>query len=474
MTHDDPGPNSSGFETVADAPSLFDLRHRWITLAAIVLIFLVAFENLAVTTAMPVISTALDGERLYALAFAAPLATGVIGMVVCGLWSDRSGPRIALWTSIALFVSGLVICGLAPTMDVLVAGRLIQGFGGGALNVALYVLVARVYPDRLHPAIFGGFAAAWVLPALIGPAIAGFVAERIGWPWVFLGVAALVIPIMAVLIPVLRPLDLDSPPAGRLRTSIRPVPFAILAAAAILVLSIVAEHPGIGIVAAAVAAMVALLATRPLLPPGTLRGRPGLPGVVLVRGLAGSAVMVADVYIPFLLTDRYGFSAVLAGLTLTMSGVAWGLASLAQGYWSERISHRHAILGGALTVFAGTALVVVTAWWHLPPVLVTVSWTIAGGGIGLMYPRISTSALALSTPTTKGFNSSALSVADSLGTALILAIAGAVFGLITYRTGSFTAVFTITAVLALGAVLVAARATAGRALQPVEPNPGPG
>lgn len=474
MTHNHPEPNTPGLETVADAPSLFDRRHRWITVAAIVLIFLVAFENLAVTTAMPVISAALDGERLYALAFAAPLATGVIGMVVCGLWSDRSGPRIPLWTSIALFVSGLVICGLAPTMDVLVIGRLIQGFGGGALNVALYVLVARAYPDRLHPAIFGGFAAAWVLPALIGPAIAGLVAERIGWPWVFLGVAALVVPIMAVLIPALRPVDLGSPADRERRASIRPVPFAILAAAAILVLSIVAEQPGIGIAAAAVAAVVALVATRPLLPPGTLRGRPGLPGVVLVRGLAGSAVMVADVYIPFLLTDRYGFSAVLAGLTLTMSGVAWGLASLAQGYWSAWITHRNAILGGAVTIFAGTALVVVTAWWHLPPVLVTVAWTIAGGGIGLMYPRISTAALALSTPTTKGFNSSALSVADSLGTALILAIAGAVFGLIPYRTGSFTAVFAITTALALGAVLVAARATAGRALQPVQSNLGAG
>lgn len=106
--------------------------------------------------------------------------------------------------------------------------------------------------------------------------------------------------------------------------------------------------------------------------------------------------------------------------------------------------------------------------------LVTVAWTIAGGGIGLMYPRISTAALALSTPTTKGFNSSALSVADSLGTALILAIAGAVFGLIPYRTGSFTAVFAITTALALGAVLVAARATAGRALQPVQSNLGAG
>lgn len=449
-----------------DTGGLFHPHYRWITLAATALIFLAAFENLAVTTAMPVISAALDGERLYALAFAAPLAAGVIGMVICGVWSDRTGPRKPLWTSTAVFALGLVICGLAPTIEVLVVGRLVQGLGGGALNVALYVLVARGFPDRLHPAIFGAFAAAWVLPALVGPAIAGVIAEYIGWRWVFLGVALLVLPAIAALVPALRAIDgADGRPAGDL-APIRPIPYSIVAALAILVVSLVAERPGIGLVGAAVAAGVALLATRPLLPGGALRGRPGLPGLVLIRGLAGSAVMTADVYLPFLLTDRYGYSAVQAGLVLTVSGIAWGAASLAQGYWSARVTHRGAIVVGAVIVLIATLMVVVASAWHLSPILIMVAWTMAGAGLGLMYPRLSTATLALSTPSTKGFNSSALSVADSLGTALTLAIAGAVFALITDRGGSFTAVFVITVVLSGVGTLVAVRATAGGALTP--------
>jgi MFS family permease len=58
-------------------------------------------------------------------------------------------------------------------MAVLVTGRLVQGFGGGALTVALYVAVARWYPARLHPMVFVGFSTSWVLPSLIGPFVAG-------------------------------------------------------------------------------------------------------------------------------------------------------------------------------------------------------------------------------------------------------------------------------------------------------------
>ena len=68
-------------------------RLRRTTWSMCVLIFLVAFEAFAVTTVMPTVSEALDGTQLYAFAFAGPLATGVIGMVVAGSWCDRHGPR---------------------------------------------------------------------------------------------------------------------------------------------------------------------------------------------------------------------------------------------------------------------------------------------------------------------------------------------------------------------------------------------
>src|SRR5690554_5132603 len=135
---------------LAPEPGLFSRDYLWITLGSCALVFLGAFESLAVTTIMPVVSADLDGADLYALAFAGPLATAVIGMVVAGNWCDRVGPITPLYSSALLFVIGLLVAGTATLMPVMVAGRLVQGLGAGAINVALYVVVARVYPARLR------------------------------------------------------------------------------------------------------------------------------------------------------------------------------------------------------------------------------------------------------------------------------------------------------------------------------------
>ena len=164
----------------------------------------VAFEATAITTVMPTVAAQLDGVGLYALSFAAPLASGVVGMVAAGGWSDRRGPVLPLALALVLFASGLVVCGLAPSMEVLVAGRVLQGLGGGALTVCLYVLVGLIFPAALQPAIFTSFAAAWVLPTLFGPALAAYVAHVAGWRWVFLGVVVMVAAAAALVAPSLR------------------------------------------------------------------------------------------------------------------------------------------------------------------------------------------------------------------------------------------------------------------------------
>ena len=85
------------------------------------------------------------------------------------------------------------MAGFAPTMEILVVGRLIQGLGTGGQTVALYVVVARVYPPAIHGRVFAAFSAAWVIPSLVGPFLAGAVAEYLHWRWVFLGVALLTV-----------------------------------------------------------------------------------------------------------------------------------------------------------------------------------------------------------------------------------------------------------------------------------------
>jgi len=180
------------------------------TVAMFGLIAFVAFEAMAVATVMPTVARDLDGLDLYALAFAAPLASGVVGMVAAGMWSDRTGPVVPLLASMALFSAGLLVCGLAPSMEVLLVGRVLQGLGGGALTVGLYVVVGLVFPAVLRPAVFASFAAAWVLPALFGPGLAALVADVWSWRWVFLGAVGLVALALALLAPALRGLTVHA------------------------------------------------------------------------------------------------------------------------------------------------------------------------------------------------------------------------------------------------------------------------
>jgi MFS family permease len=436
--------------------------YLWVTIGACSLVFLAAFESLAVTTIMPVVSRELNGASLYALAFAGPMATGVIGMVAAGNWSDRRGPTLPLYASVALFVLGLIIAGTAVSMPVLVAGRLVQGLGGGALTVALYVVVARVYPAALHPGIFAAFSAAWVIPSLVGPFAAGVVAEVLSWHWVFLGVVGLVVPALVMIVPVLRGMDRPAKQATLPPWAVGRIAWAALAALAVLGLNLSAEVTIAGLPAApallaTAAVAMALVAVRPLVPRGTLLARRGLPSVILTRGLAAAAFFGAEVYLPYLLIDQYAFAPTFAGLALTAGAVAWAGAAAIQGRLGTRLQHRAAVRLGSAMVLAAIVLTLATAALHWPAAVAIAGWTLAGGGMGLLYPRLSVMTLALSTKENEGFNSSAMSIADSLGGALALATTGIVFAAFTTTAESFAGVFALAAVVAVASVAAAPR-----------------
>lgn len=407
----------------AAAERLLGPRHRWTAIGMSALIFLAAFESMAVTAVMPAVAAELDGTALYALAFAGPLAVSVIGMIVAGNAADRGGPRLALLGSVVLFVIGLLIAGLAVDMPQLVVGRLVHGLGGGGLTVALYVLVARLLPAALQPAIFAAFAAAWVVPSLVGPFVAGVVADGIGWPWVFLGVTVLVVPALAMIAPSLRRMpaaSLDERPPWNLAR----IGWAALAGTAVLALNLATGVDGwLGWALPAAAVVVILVAVRPMVPAGTLRAVRGLPAAVATRGLIAGAFFGAQVYLPLLLTgEAYGLSTSMAGLVLTVGGVAWAIASQVQGRNPERLSHERTLrigltlLGLAIVV----ALAATLAQWH--PVAFMVAWTLAGGGMGIMYPRTTVIGLQSSTPATQGAISSAMAVSDALGAAVAIAL----------------------------------------------------
>ncbi|MFJ3959212.1 MFS transporter [Arthrobacter sp. NPDC090010] len=441
---------------------IFSPPYLLTTLGLLALVVFNAFESMAVTTVMPVAAQELGGQELYALAFAGPMAASVIGMVLSGSWSDRRGPVGAIYASVGLFTLGLVIAGTAPTMPLLVLGRIVQGFAGGANGVALTVLVGKVFPADLHAKMFAAFAAAWVLPSILGPYIGGLVAQVASWHWVFLGVLVLVIPALLGLVPALRRLN----EKHELPTAVAPYPWgrllwAVLAALSVMGLNLSSGIPAVGWVLALAMIALCLFAVRPLIPRGTLSAQRGLPSVVLTRAIGSAAFFGTEVYLPKVLYEVYHFEPSFAGLALTCSAVSWGVTSGIQGrLGSTRLPHHRAVRIGSALVFCVVTGIFVVILLEGPAWVLIAVWLFGGAGMGLMFPRLSVMVLALSRPGEQGFNSSALAMADSLGNALCVAISGLVFAALGGLGGAYAGLFAVTVVCGVAMVLIAPRTRA--------------
>ena len=432
--------------------------YRLATIGMVSLVFLAAFEALAVTTIMPTVSADLHGRAWFSAAFSATLAASVVGMVVAGLWSDRNGPRLPLLASVVVFAGGLLLAGLAPNIGLFVAARFLQGLGGGAMTVALYVVVARIYAPIDHPRIFGAFAAAWVIPSMVGPSIAGAVLEAFGWRWVFLGVVALAAGATVLLLPGLRDL-VDNPEPSPLASG-RRLLLAVVVAGGVVAVDLAGRAPAsVGFAAAAVAVAVLLVAVRPLLPAGTLVARRGLPAVVLLRGAIAATFFATEIYLPYLLQERYDVPAWLSGVTLTVGALGWSGASHVQARLGARLDHHAALRLGAALLLGGVAGELAACALELTPFLIAAAWVLAGAGMGLMFPRISALVLAASNERDQGGNSAAMAIADAVGGATAISLTGLVFTAVgpASELAPFVAALVLTTVLAAGALVVSRR-----------------
>ncbi|WP_165917500.1 MFS transporter [Roseateles saccharophilus] len=432
--------------------ALFAPGRRAACAGAVALISMLAFESIAVATAMPAVATALDGLPLYALAFGATLATSVLGMTAAGQLCDRRGPYSAALAGLASFLAGLLLAGFAPSMPWLVLGRGLQGLGSGVLGVTLYVGVGQVVPQQLHPKLFAMFAGAWVVPGLVGPALASFLVQAVSWRAVFLAVAAAVPVAAAAMLPSLRRVGTGSGEAlrwGAMR-------WALLASLGVLMLHAASQRAGAGAALLFVAGLaLAGLAARPLLPAGALRAARGLPSVILLRGLIAATFASAEAFLPLLVTRRFGWSLTEAGIALSAGAVTWSIGSALQARVSRAEQRRLLLPGGFGLTALGLLVVIAPLLAALPSGLVLAGWSTVGLGIGLSFPMLSVLLLKLSPPESQGSNTSALQLSDALTSSAALAGAGLLFD---PATGQVLPVLLMALALVIVATLVSPRA----------------
>ncbi len=450
---------------------------RLLTAGLVLTITLIGFSSLAVETILPIVSDELGGVSLYGWVFSAFFLGSLASVIVAGGIADQRGTLLPYVTGLTLFAFGLAIAGIAPAMLVVVAGRLVQGIGSGAIIASTYASIARAYTETERPRMFAIMSSAWVLPAIVGPAAAGFIAASSTWRLVFAGLLPFVVLAAALAVPALRRLG---PPATPGERGSRRDAVLVAIGAGLFLAGLSNATPLFAIPLLVAGAAIGLLALRRVTPAGTLRGRTGLGAAVLVRGLLTFAFFGTEAFLPLMLREARGLSPAIAGVVLTTGGLTWTSGSWVHARLAPRLTSRAIITTAfALVALGAAGVLAVLLNGAIPVELAYGAWAVSGAGIGFGYAAISVLVLRLAPAGRTGATSAAMQVLDNLGTSLGTGAGGAAIAIAVGRgspvvTG-IAAAFGIAIAGGLAGLAVSRRLDASRksvvATVPVIPEP---
>lgn len=459
-------------------PGIFSRRYAAATLTFATVMFLTGFAALAVVPTLPTAAEDLDGVSLFPMVAGSFVAASLLGGVLGGHWADRSGARRPLALGMILSVVTLLVSASSVSIWQLAAGRFVDGLAAGMVAVSVTTAIGQSYPEYLRPRMLAMMSASWIIPSLVGPPIAGVVAEVWSWRAVFHGLAVLTALPAIALVAVLRRAPAndgggdpaaagpdDLPPAEE-RASRPPLVIAAL-------LSLGAALGQYGVsgwdvrhLLFVVAGLVLLVAFAPrLLPRGTWRSARGLPTAVLLRGLTSGTYFTIEALVPLMLITERRVAAVTVGVAFTASAVLWAGASWVQGKLLQDVARHRLVTVGALIMAASVAFAVVGSFSGVSPLLAMAAMPLAAVGMGMLDPCVTVLSLSHSAPDRLGHTTSAMQTNMNLGQVVVLAFATAVLnaGLAagTTRLGGYAITFSLLLVPTLLVAVLAVRARKG-------------
>jgi MFS family permease len=462
--------------------SIWDARYRLTTVGILIVITMIAFEAMAVAAALPSAAEDLHAIGAFGWTYTGFLIASIVGMVVCGQISDSRGPRLPLLLGLMCFIAGLTISGTAISMPFLIAGRFVQGVGGGLLITVVYVVIGQIYAENLHPKVFAALSTAWIAPSLVGPLISGLLAENASWRWVFLGLIPFALVGCALLSPVLR--SLHEPEVHAPKRVVLPYAFGV--AAAIALLEQMGQHPPAPwLLCIAVVACAVLLwwSLRALLPKGTLSfvlparlRTPGSPvcGPIAMRGVLAGAFFGVESLIPLAMQHQHGYGATLAGVSLTSGAIMWAVGSWWQGHRiapDDVDARRRIVRIGLAFVMVSALLVAVVSHESAPAWLIYPVWSLSGIGAGLCMASFGVLLLRYTSDEERGADSAALQLSDTTVSSITTGFAGVLVAAAARGSLSYTTAFVVLDIamagLALVGVLNAPRVAPRVAAEPV-------
>lgn len=341
--------------------SAFQTRRSLVLVSVMLAMFMIAIEATIVATAMPEIVGRLGGFSLYSWVFAGFLLTQTATTVLFGKLADLYGRRPVLVGGIVIFLVGSILCGFARTMIALIAFRLMQGLGAGAMQPVAMTIVADLYSPEERASIQGYLSSVWGISAVIGPLVGGIIVEKFSWPWVFW----INIPVgIATIFLVTRNLHEGIERKKHNLDALGATVFAIGISALLVALTEIGQ-PGASPVVIAICVIVFAVsiplffwqekrAEEPMLALELWRDRL-IASSNLTALLAGMTLIGVTSFLAVYVQGVMGRSPTVAGLALTMMAVGWPLASMVARRLYAHIGMRETLRLGSVLIIVGAA-----------------------------------------------------------------------------------------------------------------------
>lgn len=447
----------SGGARILKAPSAFPhdpapelpVGFGWVYAALMVTMLLAALDQTIVSTALPTIVGELDGVDEMAWPLTAYILAATIVMPVYGKLGDMIGRKWVFIGAIGVFAVGSTVAGLAQDMTMLIAGRGIQGIGGGGLMIVSQAIIADLVPARQRAKYMAPIGAVFGLASVVGPLAGGWFTDNHHWRWAFwinLPLAAICVGVALVALKL---------PTRRNKASIDYLGIATMAVA-VTATVLVANWGGVDyawgdpviiiLISIALAGWIGFfviesLVSEPIIPLSMLRNPIFVIGTLLAMIVVGVGMFAIIGYLPTYLQMVYGLSATESGLLLIPMVAGMLLTSIPSGVIISRTgSYRIWPILGTVLVGGASALLstlqVDTPLWQVVGYLCLV-----GAGLGMMMQTLVLAVQNAFPSSQVGTATSANNFFREIGATLGIAVIGAVFtqrlsGLLSDRLGS--------------------------------------
>lgn len=434
---------------------------------------LVAIDSTILATAVPSIVKDLGDFALFPWLFSIYLLAQAVSVPVYAKLSDTIGRKPIILIGIGLFLLGSVLCGFAWSMPALIAFRVVQGLGAGAVQPMAITIAGDIYTVAERAKTQGYLASVWAISSVVGPTLGGVFSEFTTWRWIFFVNVPLCILAGWML------LRSFHEKIEKTRHKVDYLGAVLLTLALCLLILAVLEGghswawnapQSIGSFVIGGLLLVAFVfaerrAAEPILPLWVFSRRLLLTTSLISLGV-GAMLLGLTSYVPTYLEGALKVSPIVAGLALAVLTIGWPISASQSGRLYLRFGFRTTVLIGMTAVVAGA--IILASFAHTPSLaIVAVSCFVMGLGMGLVATPSLISAQSSvewnERGVVTGTNLFSRSIGSSVGVAIFGAVANAIFA---SRGGDTTDPSTIEAASAsvFFAVLIVAVATVGAAL----------